>query len=270
MKQIKNILNKLNNKYFFGKYNNTFINTNEKTNFKHYFIRFSFIYILLTLFLYLIFNKIINAFVIAFFLTIFFINEIILNNKKLIHENYILSQLTIYTSQMTLLVSFNNIYSALKEVIKFLDYPINKDLEKVVKNIENNISISESFKDFNKKYNNRTITLFNQTLELFDNHGTSDAEYVLEIISEEMNMLKIKKDKYFKFKKEWRLNFYVVLILSLIMPLILRTMISDIYANFMNSFGTIIMIFIIIINCIVTKKVESIYKDQSIGEKGYK
>lgn len=69
----------------------------------------------------------------------------------------------------------------------------------------------ESFNYFNQKYNNRIITLFNQTLELFDEHGNSDANTVLHIISEEMNMLKIKKDRYLKFKREWRLNFYVVI-----------------------------------------------------------
>ena len=60
------------------------------------------------------------------------------------------------------------------------------------------MTIIEAFEEFNEKYNNRTITLFNQTLELFDEHGDSDAGTVLQIISEEMNMLKVKKDKFIK------------------------------------------------------------------------
>ena len=83
-------------------------------------------------------------------------------------------------------------------------------------------------------------------------------------------MLKIKKDKFLKYKKEWRLNFYVIAILSLVMPLILRAMIPDIYSEFMNSFGTIVMIIVLAINLFVIKKVETIYRDQNIGEGGYR
>jgi pilus assembly protein TadC len=171
---------------------------------------------------------------------------------------------------MSLLVSFNNIYSSIKEVIRFLDYPLNKDLEKVISNIDSGKSITDSYNEFNEKYNNRTITLFNQTLELFNEHGDSDAGTVLHIISEEMNMLKIKKDKFLKFKKEWRLNFYVVVIMCMIMPIILKLMIPDIYSNYMDSFGSIVMIIIIFVNLVIIKKIESIYRNQSIGEGGYR
>ena len=128
-------------------------------------------------------------------------------------------------------------------------------IKDVINNINKGKKINKSFENFNRKYNNRTVTLFNQTLELFDEHGDSDAGTVLQIISEELNMLKIKKDKFLKYKKEWRLNFYVIAILSLVMPLILRAMIPDIYSEFMNSFGTIVMIIVLAINLYVIKKV---------------
>lgn len=268
--KIKNVFKKINDKFFFGKYKSTYQYINKKSNVKEYIIKFIFIFVLIATFLYLLFNNIFYALGISFVLTIFFLNEIILNNKKIGYESYILSQLTIYTSQISLLVSYNNIYASLKEVAELLDYPVKDDLNKVIANIDNGMSITDSFEEFNKKYNNRTVTLYNQTLELFDEHGDSDAGIVLEIIAEEMNMLKIKKDKYFKYKKEWRLNFYVVVILCLIMPLILRAMIPDIYTNFMASFGTIIMIGVLIMNLFIVKKVETIYRDQSIGEGGYK
>lgn len=269
-KRISELFKKINNMYFFGRYKETYKFINKKISIKEYLVKFLFIFLLIFAFLFLIFNSIGYTIIMSFIVTIFIINEIILNNKKLNYENYILSQLTIYTSQVSLLVSYNNIYSSLKEVIKFLDYPVKDDLEKVIRNIDNGISINESFKDFNRKYNNRTITLYNQTLELFDEHGDSDANTVLEILSEEMNTLKIKKDKFFRYKKEWRLNFYVILILCIIMPIILRLMIPDIYTNFMNSFGRMVMIFMIILNLFVIKKVEMVYRDQSIGEGGYK
>ena len=268
--RIKSILKKLNDIFLFGKYKNTYKYVNKKTSVKEYIIKFLAIYIFLTLFLYVIFDNIIYALIISIVLTIFFINSILLNVKKITYESYILSQLTIYTSQMSLLVSYNNIYSSLKEVIKFLDYPVKDDLIDVINKINKGKSINESFLDFNIKYNNRTITLFNQTLEIFDEHGDSDAGTVLQIISEEMNMLKIKKDKFFKYKKEWRLNFYVVVILSLVMPLILRFMINDIYTNFMASFGSLVMIGVLLLNLFVINKVEIIYRDQTIGEGGYK
>lgn len=270
IRKLKNLINKINNKFFFGKYRNTYKYVNMKTSKKEYIIKFIFMFLLISCFLYFIFNNLIYSIIIGFVLTVFLINEIVLNSKKLQYENYILSQLTIYTSQMSLLVTFNNIYSSLKEVIKFLDYPLNIDLEEVIKKIDDGMSITKAFEDFNKKYNNRTITLFNQTLEIFDEHGDSDAGTVLHIISEEMNMLKIKKDKYYKFKKEWRLNFYVVILMCMAMPIILKMMISDIYAGYMASFGSIVMAIIIGINLIIIKKTEAIYRDQSIGEGGYK
>lgn len=268
MEKIKSFFKNLNNKFFFGKFNNTYSYVHKQTTVKEYLIRFVFLFILISAFLYLLFNNIFYTLIVAFCLTIFFINEIYLNKQKIEYESYILSQLTIYTSQMSLLVSYNNIYGALKEVTRYVDSPVKEDLEKVIKKIDKGKSITKAFEEFNEKYNNRTITLFNQTLDLFDEHGNSDAEIVLEIVSEEMNTLKVKKDKYFKYKKEWRLNFYVVALLSLAMPLILRTMIPDIYLDFMNSFGKFILIGIFIVNILVIKKVESIYRDQTIGEGG--
>ncbi len=267
---IKKFYNNVNNKFFFGRYKSTYDYINKKSSMKEYVIKFIFIFLIITSFLFLLFNNFYYALGISFVLTIFFLNEVILNNKKIGYESYILSQLTIYTSQISLLVGYNNIYASLKEVIKFLDYPVKKDLEDVIKKIDSGISITDSFRDFNEKYNNRTITLYNQTLDLFNEHGDSDAGTVLEIISEEMNMLKIKKDKFFKYKKEWRLNFYVVVILCLIMPLILRSMILEIYTDFMASFGSLIMVGVLVMNLLVIKKVEAIYRDQSIGEGGYK
>ena len=270
LNKIKNTFKRINNKFFFGRYNSTYKYINKKTSLKEYIIKFLFSFLLIGAFLYFLFNNIISAVIVSFVLTIFIINEIQLNNKKLNYENYILSELTIYTSQMSLLVSYNNIYSALKEVTTFLSNPVKEDLLNVILKIDKGISITEAFNEFNEKYNNRTITLFNQTLELFDSHGDSDASTVLEVISDEMNMLKVKKDKFLRFKKEWRLNFYVVVVLCLVMPLILKAMIPDIYNDFMGSFGTIVMIGIIIMNLFVIKKVEMIYRDQSIGEGGYK
>lgn len=270
LNKIKNTFKRINNKFFFGRYNSTYKYINKKTSLKEYIIKFLFSFMLIGTFLYFLFNNIVSAIIVSFVLTIFIINEIQLNNKKLNYENYILSELTIYTSQMSLLVSYNNIYSALKEVTTFLSNPVKDDLLNVISKIDSGISITEAFNEFNEKYNNRTITLFNQTLELFDSHGDSDASTVLEVISDEMNMLKVKKDKFLRFKKEWRLNFYVVVVLCLVMPLILKAMIPDIYNDFMGSFGTIVMIGIIIMNLFVIKKVEMIYRDQSIGEGGYK
>lgn len=267
---IKNTIKKINNMFFYGRYKGTYNYINQKSSIKEYIIKLLFIFAIISIFLFLLFNNLIYSIIISFILSIFFLNEMVLNIKKINYETYILSQLSIYTSQVSLLVSYNNIYSSLKEVLEFVEEPIKSDLKEVINSINNGKKINKSFENFNKKYNNRTVTLFNQTLELFDEHGDSDAGTVLQIISEELNMLKIKKDKFLKYKKEWRLNFYVIAILSLVMPLILRAMIPDIYSDFMNSFGTIVMIIVLAINLFVIKKVETIYRDQNIGEGGYR
>lgn len=268
--KLKRFLNKLNMKFFFGKYKNEYLYINQKTDFKDYILKFLFIFIILNLTLSIIFINIFNTIILSFIITVFLINEILLNIKKLNYENYILSQLTIYVSQMAMIINYNNVYSSIKEVRNYLEEPLRSDLDLVISNIDSGKSILESFSNFNQKYNNKIITLFNQALELFDEHGNSDANTVLHIISEEMNMLKIKKDRYLKFKKEWRLNFYVVIFLCLSMPMILKLMIPAIYISYMSSFGKWVMSAIFLVNLFIIRKTEAIYRNQSIGEGGSK
>lgn len=271
IKKIKMFFKMLNNKFFYGKYSTDISYfQNKKIRLSDYLIKIIFIYIIITLFLTLVFPNVIYCLILSAVLTIFLINIIILNSKKIEYQYFVLSQLTIYASQVSMFVTYNNVYSSLKETLRFLSYPIKDDLEQVIKSIENGMSISDSFTDFNEKYNNKTITLFNQSLELFDKFGNSDAGDVLHLISDELNSLKIKKDKFYRFKKEWRLNFYVVVFMCLSMPILLKFTMSDIYNSFMNSFGTIVMIVIFIINLIIINKIEKVYSDLSIGEEGYR
>ncbi len=116
----------------------------------------------------------------------------------------------------------------------------------------------------------KKLTLFNQSLELFDKFGSSDAGDVLHLISNEQNDLKIKKDRFYRFKKEWRINFYVVIFMCLSIPIILKLSMSDIYNAYMNSFGLITMVSIIIVNLFIINKIENIYNDLSIGEEAHK
>jgi len=235
--EIKTKLGKINKKYFFGRYmiDNKYFNS--EASFKSYLLKFIIINTIFIIVLSILFNNYLLPTFLSFLITVFYINEIISNSKKLKYDNYILSQLSIYTNQVSMLVSNNNVYSSLENTKTYLSYPLNDDLEVVLNKINEGKKITESFNEFNKKYNNKIITLFNQTLELFDSHGGSDANTVLHMISEEMNMLKIKKDKYLKFKKEWRLNFYVVVFLCLSMPIIMKLMIPSVYFMYMDSFG---------------------------------
>ncbi|MDD4375547.1 MAG: DUF4239 domain-containing protein [Clostridia bacterium] len=269
-RKIKNLFKNINRILFYQKYKRTYNYMLKQTTFKEYIFKFIVVLTITILSMYLIFPKIIYSLIIAFVITIFYINQIYLNSKKINYEKYLLTQLTIYTSQMSLLLTFNNVYKSLNDVVKFLGEPIKGDLIKVIRKIEEGNSITESFKEFNIKYNNRTISLFNQTLEIFDNHGDSDSEEVLHNISEELNMLKIRKDKFLKYKGEWRVNFYVVLFLCISMPIILKAMIPTIYTDFMETIGNVVMVgIIIIINLFIVNNVEKTYRDQNIGEGGY-
>lgn len=268
-KKLKNFVRNINKIMFYQKYKRTYNYMLQKTSFKEYIIKFVIVLIITSASMYLIFPKVIYTLIIGFITTVFYINQIYLNSKKINYEKYLLTQLTIYTSQMSLLLTFNNVYKSLNDVVKFLGEPIKSDIIKVIKQIEIGNSITTSFKDFNEKYNNKTISLFNQTLEIFDNHGDRDSEEVLHNISEELNMLKIRKDKYLKYKKEWRVNFYVVLFLCMSMPIILKAMIPTIYLDFMKSIGNAVMIGIVIVNLFIINKVEKTYRNQNIGEGGY-
>lgn len=269
--KVKTFFHKLSEKFFYSKYKNQLINYgNKKIKFSDYIFKVIIIFIIVFISLTLIFPNIFYCIFIALVITIFIINRIILNAKKIEYQYFILSQLTIYVSQVSLFIDYNNVYSSLKETINFLSYPIKDDLEKVIKNIESGLSISDSFLEFNEKYNNKTITLFNQSLELFDDFGSSNSSNVLHVISEELNDLKIKKDRFHRFKKEWRLNFYVVTFMCLSMPILLKLTIPDVYLSFMNSFGSIVMVIIFIINLFIIAKIEKVYSDLSIGEDGYR
>ena len=269
--KIKNFFKKISDKFLYGNYSkNIYIFENKKISIVDYILKFLLIWLVLFLSLMLIFTNFIYSIVISLIITIFMINRIILNAKKIEYQYYILSQLSIYVSQVSMFVNYNNVYTALKETIRFLGTPLKEDLQKVIDNIANGMNILDSFKSFNEKYNNKTITLFNQSLDLFDNYGSSDASNVLQIISEELNDLKIKKDKFYKFKKEWRLNFYVVVFICLSMPILLKITMPDIYLAFMNSFGSMVMAIIMLINLFIINKVEKVYSDLSIGEEGYR
>lgn len=269
--KVKNFFRKISNKFFYGNYaKNVYAFENKKISIVDYILKFLIIWVTLFLSLMLIFTNFIYSIIISLIITIFMINRIILNAKSIDYQYYILSQLSIYVSQVTMFVNYNNVYTALKETIRFLGNPLKDDLRKVIDNISGGMNILDSFEEFNKKYNNKTITLFNQSLDLFDNYGSSDASNVLQIISEELNDLKIKKDKFYKFKKEWRLNYYVVVFMCLSMPILLKFAMPDIYISFMNSFGSIVMAVIMLINLFIINKVEKVYSDLSIGEEGYR
>ncbi len=265
---MKNKIKKVFDKLFYQNFINAYNETMKESNFKKYLLKFVITFIVATITMYLIFPTIIYSLIVGFFITLFYVNEIYLNNIKIKYNNYILNQLSIYTNQMSLLLTFNNVYKSLNDVSKYLSDPLKTDILEVIKNIEKGDSISESFFKFDEKYNNRTVKLFNQTLEIFDKHGDRDSEEVLHNISEELNMIKVQKDKFLRYKKEWRTNFYVVLFLCMSMPFILKTMIPTIYFEFMKGFGNYVLSIIIIINLLVIKKVENIYRDQNIGEGG--
>lgn len=269
--KIKRFFHRINNTYFYGKYKTEIeYFENKNIRFVDYIFKVILIYVSTTVFLSFIYPNLFHCFLIAFIITVFLINKIFLNAKKIEYQYFVLSQLTIYASQVSMFVTYNNVYSSLKETLRFLSYPLKGDLEKVIDKIKSGKSINDSFVEFNKKYNNKTITLFNQSLELFDKYGSSDAGNVLYLISEELNNLKIKKDRFYHFKKEWRLNFYVVVFMCLSMPILLKLTMSTIYIAFMNSFGFPVMLGIFIVNLFIINKIEKMYSDLSIGEEGYR
>ena len=86
-KKILELFRKINNKFFFGKYKNTYKYINEESNFWEYFIKFMFIFITISVFLYLLFNNVFYSIVVAFAITIFFINEKKLHMKVIYYLN---------------------------------------------------------------------------------------------------------------------------------------------------------------------------------------
>lgn len=255
---------------FFSNYKNKLLEYENKSIKKSdYILKVVCIFILFLIVFSLVYTNWILIIIISLVCSLFLINIILLNSLKIKYEYYLLSQLTIYASQLSLLISYNNVYSSIDKTIDYLKEPLYSDLKKVLKNIDNGKSIKDSFNEFNYKYNNKTITLFNQSLDLYDSYGSSEASKVLQILSEDINNLKVKKDKFLRFKKEWRVQFYVVVLMCLSMPVLLNFSMNELYNSFMSSFGNYVMSAIIFINLIIIYKVEKIYSDLNISEGGY-
>ena len=259
---------KLNEKYFFESYRRQNEAAGRRLTGKQYFAAFIKYFVILFVGLYLIFPSPWYALASAIVCTIFMMNEISMNSKKMSYDYFVLCELCNYTQNMSLLLRTNNVYNALNACLKFVANPIKKDLQEVIKKIDNNMSVKDAFQEFNEKYNYRTVTLFNQTLDLIDRQGDSKSESMLYLVSKELGDIRIKKDRFLRFKREWRTQFYIVLVLCMVLPVLLKYMIPDIYVGYMQDMGNYIMFGVIIVNMFVIKKVEGIYRNQDIGDGG--
>lgn len=259
---------RLNEKYFYESYRKQSEAAGRNLSVTQYLANFVKYFVILFVGLFLIFPSWVYALIWALICTIFMMNEISLNSKKMSYDSFVLSELCNYTQQMSLLLKTNNVYNSLVAVLSFVSDPIKSDLEEVVKRIDQGKSVKEAFIPFNEKYNYRIVTLYNKTLSLIDNQGDSRSENMLYLISQELGSLRIKKDRFLRFKKEWRTQFYIVLVLCMVLPVMLKYMIPDIYIGYMTEMGNYIMFGVILVNMYVIRKVEEIYRNQDIGDGG--
>lgn len=264
----KPFLQRLNDKYFYGSYRKQSSYIGQTITLKQYFTYFLKYFIFSFIVMFLIFPNIFYTVITALVVALYLMNEVSMNAKKINYEYFLLCELCNYTQNMSLLLKTNNVYQSLNNVLEYIENPIRKDIERVIEKIDDGMSIIEAFQEFNEKYNYRTVTLFNQTLDLIDKEGNSESESMLYLISRELGDIRIKKDRFLKFKKEWRAQYYVVLLLCLVLPILLKYMITDIYVEYMNAWGNYIMFAIIAINLYVISKVEGIYRNQDIGDGG--
>lgn len=264
----KPFFQKLNEKYFFESYRRQNAAIGRKLSIKQYISYFLKYFIITFVALFLIFPSVWYALGAALLCTFFMLNEISMNVKIMSYEYFLLCELCNYTQNMSLLLKTKNVYNSLVACCDFIQDPIKTDLKKVIEKIDNNTPVKEAFQEFNEKYNYRTVTLFNQTLDLIDYQGNSKADSMLYLISKELSDIRVKKDRYLRFKKEWRAQYYIVLLLCMVLPVMLKYMIPDIYVGYMNSFGNYIMFGVIFVNMWVIKKIEGIYRNQDIGDGG--
>lgn len=265
----RNFFQKLNEKYFYENYRKQNEDIGKPLTIKQYIANFIKYAIISFVGMYLIFPSLLYASIASFVLTIFILNEVSMNAKIMGYEYYVLCELCNYTQNMTALLKVNNVYNSLISCCELVGEPIRSDLVDVIEKIsKKSMSVRDAFQAFNEKYNYRTVTLFNQNLDLIDTKGGSKAESMLNLVSKELDDIRIKKDRYLKFKKEWRTQFYIVLVLCMVLPVMLKYMIPDIYIGYMNDMGNYIMFGVIVVNMFVIRKVEGIYRNQDIGDGG--
>lgn len=271
-KKIKNnkkpLLQRLNEKYFYGSYKRQSAYIGQSIGFNQYLTYFIKYFLITFIAMFLIFPSVFYTFIASLTIAMYLMNEVSMNAKKINYEYFLLCELCNYTQNMSLLLKTNNVYNSLIKVLEYVENPIRKDLELVIEAIDDGEPIISAFQNFNEKYNYRTVTLFNQTLDLIDKQGSSESESMLYLISKELGDIRIKKDRFLKFKKEWRTQYYVVLILCLVLPILLKYMISDIYRAYMQAWGNYVMFGVIAINLMVISKVEGLYRNQDIGDGG--
>lgn len=265
----KSFFQKLNEKYFYESYRQKNEDIGQPLTIKQYLAYFVKYLIISFIGMYLIFPSLLYAIICSIVLAIFILNEVSMNAKVMGYEYYCLCELCNYTQNMTSLLRTNNVHNALVACCDFIGEPIRTDIIDALHKIDDDkMSVKDAFQPFNEKYNYRTVSLFNQTLDLIDQQGSSKAQSMLNLVSRELSDIRVKKDRYLKFKKEWRTQFYIILVLCMVLPIMLKYLIPDIYIGYMEDMGNYIMFGVILVNMYVIKKIEGIYRNQDIGDGG--
>lgn len=166
--------------------------------------------------------------------------------KRLEREQFLLKELHKYATTMTFyLQSGYNVLQSLEASKKNLDEEIQRDIQVVIDNLQENAELKTGHFD---KYKFPAISIFHQVLKIKYEVG-GDARELFGRVNESINFEIVKRDELYRRKKYLRNRILTMMAMVLSMPLILLFMSSEIYNQFlaMGMFSNVLTVLVILL-----------------------
>lgn len=156
---------------------------------------------------------------------------VILQNKKVAREQFLLKELQKYATNMTFyLQSGYNVLKALESSKNGVDPQIQRDIDITIDTLRKEAVLStEHF----KKYRFSSIDIFHRILEIKYKKGGNTKELFTNV-NKSINFEIVKRDELYR-KKKYMLNKIIVMILLVLaIPLIISLMAKEVYTTFLS------------------------------------
>lgn len=155
--------------------------------------------------------------------------------KRMEKQVYLLKELQKYATNMTFyLQSGYNVLKALEYTKESVDRQIRKDIEKTIKILKKEARLETNHF---KKYRFSSINIFHEILKIKYDVG-GNAKDMFTKANKSINFEIIKRDELYRRKMHARNRVYMMIAMSLSIPLILVFSAKDLYSTYL-SLGTI-------------------------------
>lgn len=152
--------------------------------------------------------------------------------KQLEREQYLLKELQKYaTSMVFYMQSGYNVLQSLSRSRQNLDEQIRRDIEKTMIKLQNEAVLDTSHFE---RYNFPSLDIFHQILKIKYEAG-GDTKELFSRVSESINFELVKRDELYRRKKYMRNRIFVMMAITLAMPLVIALFAGHVYDYFLET-----------------------------------